>query len=96
MMWKHILIQMTQLSLNGTPPDANRIIDRAVLRLHKRVLALQYEITCMFCKSEARGQEPSLSNMRRRILGLGEINDRGRIILNPELVVLIDLANVAK
>ena len=47
MLWKHTLIQLTLSSLRGTEVKASEIIDRAVLRLQRRVKALGYEVQCL-------------------------------------------------
>ena len=64
MLWKHTLLQMTMWSLKKVPPNAQQIIDRAVLRLEKRISAVQYEITCTFCKAESRSTPPNLTQAR--------------------------------
>ena len=90
MLWKHIIIQLTLCSLQHVTPDVYQIIDKAVLRLEKRVSALQYEITCTLCKSESRGVAPNLKPARRRLKGIGEILDSGKLLLRTELLQLID------
>ena len=94
MLWKHILIQMTAWSLNHVPPNAQQIIDRAVLRLEKRISAIQYEITCEYCTSESRGTAPNLSKARRRLEGIAEISESGQVILHSELSELLEVANL--
>ena len=88
MLWKHILIQMTMWSLKKIPPDTQQIIDRAVLRLDKRVSALEYEITCMYCQAEARSVPPDLSRAQRRIKGIGSVLDSGKIVYNRKFAEL--------
>ena len=95
MLWKHILIQMTMWSLKNIPPDVQQIIDRAVLRLEKRVSALEFEITCMYCKSESRSTPPNLNSLSRRISGIGTISNTGKIIYHPDFSELLDLAKTA-
>ena len=94
MLWKHTLIQMTMWSLKKVPPDVHQIIDRAVLRLEKRISALQYEITCTFCKSESRGSKPNLGTAKRRVQGIGEVTDSGRIVYNTDFLNLLNQANL--
>ena len=89
MLWKHILLQMTMFSLKGIPPDQQQIIDKAVLRLEKRISALEYDITCMYCKSESRDTPPNLKPATRRLKGIGEVLDTGKIKLHPELTLLL-------
>ena len=52
--WQPLRILMTMWSLKHVPPDVQKIINRAALRLEKRVSSLEYEITCMYCKSESK------------------------------------------
>ena len=94
MLWKHTLIQLTMNSLNGTPVNASEIIDKAVLRLHKRVKALEYNITCEYCRSDARKSEVDLGKYRKRLEGIGSIDDGGRVTLHPDLQTVIDLARL--
>ena len=94
MIWKHILIQMTAWSLNHVPPNAQQIIDRAVLRLEKRISAIKYEITCEYCTSESRGTALNLSKARRRLEGIAEISESGQVILHSELSELLEVANL--
>ena len=88
MLWKHILIQMTLSSIKHVTPNVQHIIDYAVLRLEKRVSALQFEITCALCKAESRSTPPNLKSARRRLKGIGDVLDSGTVILHPELASL--------
>ena len=94
MLWKHILIQMTAFSLNNVPPQVQQIIDRAVLRLEKRINALKYDITCTFCQSESRSTTPNLKHARRKLQGIGDVLDSGKVELHPELAHLINNASL--
>jgi hypothetical protein len=93
-LWKHILIQMTLLSLKKIPPDTQQIINRAMLRLEKRISALQYEVTCMFCKAESRSTSPNLTFARRKLKGIGDVLDSGKVILHPDLASLLHAARL--
>ena len=88
-LWKHILIQMTLCSIKNITPNVQHIIDYAILRLEKRVSALQFEITCALCKAESRSTPPNLKSARRRLKGIGDVLDSGTVVLHPELVSLI-------
>ena len=89
MLWKHILIQMTLCSLKNVPPDSQTIINNAVLRLEKRISALQYEITCTFCKAESRSTPPNLKPAGSRLKGIGDVLDSGKIKLHSDLETLL-------
>ena len=89
MLWKHILIQMTMWSLKHVPPDVQQIINKAVLRLEKRISSIQYEITCIYCTAESRSTPPNLRTPRRRLQGIGEVLDSGKVELHPDLVMLL-------
>ena len=93
-LWKHTLIQMTMYSLKNVTPDVQQIIDRAVLRLEKRINALKYDITCSFCKSESRSTAPNLKHARRKLKGIGHVLDSGKLELHPELSRLITNASL--
>ena len=94
MLWKHILLQMTMWSLKGIPPNVQQIIDRAALRLEKRVFSLEYEITCVYCKAESRSTPPNLRPARRRLKGIGEVLDSGKVELHPELTAILHNARL--
>ena len=94
MLWKHVLIQMTMKSLKGVIPDIQQIINKAVLRLEKRVSSQEYEITCMYCKAESRSTPPNLRPARRRLKGIGEVLDSGKIQLHPDLITLLHIARL--
>ena len=91
MLWKFLLIQLTLKSIKGTPIDPLEIIDKAVLRLHRRTKSLAYEISCECCKAEARENNPNISKFAKRLEGIGHIEDN-KIILNDVLQTAIDLA----
>ena len=94
MLWKHILIQMTMWSLKRIPPNVQQIINRAVIRLDKRVSALQYEITCVYCQAEARSIQPNLRQAKRKIKGIGFVLDSGKIMYNQEFTALLQAASL--
>ena len=94
MLWKHILLQMTMYSLKNVPPDVHQIINRALLRLEKRISSAQYEITCSLCQAESRSTPPNLKPARRRLKGIGDVLDSGKVVLHPDLVALLHAARV--
>ena len=91
MLWKHTLIQLTMKALKGEPVSPLAIIDKATLRVLKRVKALEYEIRCEYCKSEARETAPKLGKFKARIEGIGNISDEGRVYLHEKLKEIIEL-----
>ena len=81
-------------SLNNVTPDVQQIIDRAILRLEKRISALKYDITCSFCESESRSAAPNLKHAPRKLKGIGNVLDSGKLELHPELTRLITNASL--
>jgi hypothetical protein len=93
MLWKFTLIQLTQASLQGKPISPTSIIDRACLRVNRRVKALQHEIHCEFCRAQSRECEPSLQKIITKLAGLGEVDPlNGAVTLRDILKNTIALA----
>ena len=68
--------------------NAEDIIDKAVLRLQKRIKTLEYGIQCAYCKGDARAQDVRLDSFRKRLEGIGDI-EKGRVILDKDLQIAI-------
>ena len=96
MLWKHALIQITLCSLKGVKVNAEDIIDKAVLRLQKRIKTLEYGIQCAYCKGDARAQDVRLDSFRKRLEGIGDIDEKGRVILDKDLQIAIEMAEIQR
>jgi hypothetical protein len=96
MLWKHALIQITLCSLKGLKVNAEDIIDKAVLRLQKRIKTLEYGIRCAYCKGDARATEVKLDTLRKRLEGIGDIDEKGKVTLHEDLQIAIEMAEIQR
>ena len=96
MLWKHALIQLTMCSLKGIKVNAEEIIDKAVLRLQKRIKTLEYNVRCAYCKGDARGEDVKLDAFRKRLEGIGDIDEKGKVTLHRDLQIAIEMAEIQR
>ena len=72
--------------------SAEDIIDKAVLRLQKRIKTLEYGIQCAYCKGDARATDVKLDTFRKRLEGIGDIDEKGKVTLHKDLQIAIEMA----
>ena len=91
MLWKHILINLTLNSIQGTPIDPLAIIDRACIRLYKRIKSIFFEIQAHKCTCEATERQPNFHRFARRVEGIGTVDDTGRVHIHEDLQAILDI-----
>ena len=84
--WKFIIIQLTDNSFNGTPIRGDAILDMAQRRIHTRIgRAIQEARECLR-RAEAKGDVNSrLDHVRAWLKGIGTIDEEGKVTLVKKL-----------
>ena len=87
MMWKFILIQMTQMSLKKQAFDSEEIIKYAVRRLHSRVKTAEYKIIMIRNKAFAQSKSPDYGTIARWTEGIADIHKDSGVLTPHEALV---------
>ena len=87
MMWKFILIQMTQMSLKKQAFDSEEIIKYAVRRLHSRVKTAEYKIIMIRNKAFAQSKSPDYGTIARWTEGIADIHKDSGVLTPQEALV---------
>ena len=84
--WKFIIIQLTDNSFNGTPVRGDLILDMAQRRIHTRIGKAIQEVNECLRKAESRGDEkPRFDHVRSWLKGIGTVDGDGKITLIKKL-----------
>ena len=84
--WKFIIIQLTDNSFNGTPIRGDVILDMAQRRIHTRIGKAIQEVRECLRRAEAKGEEkPRLDHVRSWLKGIGTIDAEGNVKLVKKL-----------
>ena len=84
--WKLIIIQLTDNSFNGTPVRGDLILDMAQRRIHTRIGKAIQEVNECLRKAESRGDEkPRFDHVRSWLKGIGTVDGDGKITLIKKL-----------
>ena len=84
--WKFIIIKLTENAHNGTPVNGDVVLDRAKRRIHTRIGKAIQEVRERQRKADAQGEEqPKLDQVRSWLKGIGNIDDDGNVMLIDKL-----------
>ena len=74
-LWKMAIIQMTQLSIEGTPFDINVVIERAKGRLKRKVDTARYNVSNIGIRAASRQITPRAPQYTKWLEGIGTIQE---------------------
>ena len=88
-LWKMTIIQMTQLSIEGTPFSMDTVIERAKGRIRRKIETAKYNINVISQRASARQTIPRAPQFVKWLAGIGEVevlDDTLKIFLSQELI----------
>jgi len=83
--WKFILISMTQLSLENKPFVPAEVLKKAKARIKRKIEVARYNLEVLHVRARARGQDLKAPQYRKWTRGIGEIEDN-KIVLYDSIV----------
>ena len=79
-LWKFVLIALTQVAIKGEIFNVQTVIDYARKRVKRRVESARTGLQIIVVQAEARGKEPKYHQYTKWLRGIGTIVD-GEIVL---------------
>ena len=87
--WKFILIGMTQLSLENKPFVPSVVLRKAKARIKRKIGVARYNLETLYTRAQARGLDLKAPQYIKWTRGIGEVEEN-KIILYDSIVDWID------